>query len=453
MKSLQKQLSYTLSIFILMVLAGLWWSVISLVHYETENHIQERLASDTSNLIKHLSYKNGQWQLLAQYINPIYQIPNSGHYFAIQLPNQTLFSPSLQNYSLYMPSLNETVMTYETKGPQGETLYVRAEKSYIQPPLSHEQKLSTPIPVTLYVVEDHGPVQHNLMRFDIMFAIAILLTLILLFIIQKLIIQKTFSTLKPLEKQLQKIEHSGQPFTIQTNDYPIEIQPLLLALQNALQKLQKQLASFRKQNANLAHSLKTPIHVLYQKTDSLKNLPTKDRQILTQQLDQLTHLIERELKKARISETSQIVNHFDLQQDLPQLLQSIQTLYQDKGIQIKTQLNHSHPCLPIEKEDGYELLGNLLDNAAKWCCHTIQIQLTHHQLIIEDDGPGVAPDKLQQIQQRGIRLDESIPGHGLGLSIVQDIVRVYEMDLQFQRSQKLEGLKVQISFNTQCKEQ
>lgn len=440
MKSLQKQLTYTLSVLILLILGGLWWAVVSLVHYETEEYILNRLSDDASSLPKHLFYKNNQWHLALNHLESIYQTPSSGHYFVIRFPHQTILSPSLNGYPLYTPDFNEKIITYETKGQKEELLYVRAEKSQISLPSGKT------LPLTLYVAEDHGPIHHNLMRFDAMFAIAVLLTLGLLFAIQKLIIKKTFSTLKPLEEQLERTEHSSRPVTIQIEAYPIEIQSLLQALQNALQRLQKQLITFRKQNANLAHSLKTPINVLYQKVDALPSLSGQERQALQQQLETLTRLVERELKKARISEGVQANSCFHLQQDLPPLLNSIQTLYQDKSIQIETALQNSQSCLPIEKEDGYELLGNLLDNAAKWCKKKVKLSIEKDStLIIEDDGSGVEPAQLQNIRQRGIRLDETTPGHGIGLSIVEDIAQSYEIELHYSRSQ-LGGLKVQLRF-------
>ena len=98
--------------------------------------------------------------------------------------------------------------------------------------------------------------------------------------------------------------------------------------------------------------------------------------------------------------------------------------------------------VPFDEEDMLELLGNLLDNAAKWSRRRVRLSLRWReglQILVEDDGPGIEPDAAEVLSTRGSRLDESISGHGLGLAIVQEIVRVHGGHLNFGRSEKLGG--------------
>jgi signal transduction histidine kinase len=329
-------------------------------------------------------------------------------------------------------------MVYETKGPHSKKLLIRAETGWLTDAQGEK------IPVKYYVAENHDPIYQNQFRFDAMFAVAILLTLLALFFLQKFLIKRTFSTLHPITEKLKTLE-SHRTVDLDSKEAPLEVQPLLVALQNALTRLQKQLENFRKQNANLAHSLKTPINILYQQADLLPD--NAQRQQIQQQLNTLTRLVERELKKARISEGIQQAQCFHLKKDLTPLITSIQTLHQEKNLKIEKHCQNSQSCLPIEQEDGYELLGNLLDNAAKWCQHKVEITCEAQQLIIEDDGPGVPPEQLANIRQRGQRLDETTPGHGIGLSIVEDISDAYEIKITFSRSKKLGGLSVQLLFS------
>nr|WP_284047272.1 ATP-binding protein [Guyparkeria hydrothermalis] len=96
----------------------------------------------------------------------------------------------------------------------------------------------------------------------------------------------------------------------------------------------------------------------------------------------------------------------------------------------------------------YELVGNLLDNAAKWAASHIDVAVSQEDdgwhLTIADDGPGVPTDSLQALAQRGTRLDESRDGHGLGLAIVREIVELYAGELTFARSAALGGLEVRV---------
>jgi signal transduction histidine kinase len=105
--------------------------------------------------------------------------------------------------------------------------------------------------------------------------------------------------------------------------------------------------------------------------------------------------------------------------------------------------------LPMEQQDGMELLGNLLDNAWKWARSTVQLTVEQGedwQLLVEDDGPGIDAAGLQLLVQRGMRQDENIPGHGIGLSIVKSMVEELGGTLQFQASQSLGGLQVCIKL-------
>lgn len=90
--------------------------------------------------------------------------------------------------------------------------------------------------------------------------------------------------------------------------------------------------------------------------------------------------------------------------------------------------------LPIEQGDLTELLGNLLDNARKWARTTVRLSLEGRVLRIEDDGPGVAEEELRRLGERGQRLDETKPGSGLGLSIVEDIADLYGFTIVYGRS-------------------
>ena len=94
-----------------------------------------------------------------------------------------------------------------------------------------------------------------------------------------------------------------------------------------------------------------------------------------------------------------------------------------------------------------ELLGNLLDNAYKWARHKIRLSVRSNEIVhitIEDDGPGIAPERMKELSQRGTRLDESIDGHGFGLAIASDTVNEYQGDIEFKTSTELGGFRIDI---------
>ena len=91
-----------------------------------------------------------------------------------------------------------------------------------------------------------------------------------------------------------------------------------------------------------------------------------------------------------------------------------------------------------DEGDLMEILGNLLDNAFKWCKQRIEVSARQQgkrlNIRIEDDGPGMKPEQVEQLLQRGARADEGMPGHGIGLSIVQNIVKAYKGTLEIKKS-------------------
>ena len=105
-----------------------------------------------------------------------------------------------------------------------------------------------------------------------------------------------------------------------------------------------------------------------------------------------------------------------------------------------------------DRDDLYEALGNLMENAAKWCrgqvrvsgdCSPRQDGTRSLTLVVEDDGPGFPSSDRERVMQRGVRADEDTPGHGLGLAMVQDMARVYGGEVELGDS-ALGGARVQL---------
>jgi signal transduction histidine kinase len=133
---------------------------------------------------------------------------------------------------------------------------------------------------------------------------------------------------------------------------------------------------------------------------------------------------------------------------VPELVTALQQLYRDRGLAITA------PALPpalvaIDRQDLVELLGNLLDNACKHARRQVQLELyvdAELHLLVADDGPGIADAELASLPARGKRLDERTAGHGLGLSIVQDIVNDHGGQLRLTRSAALGGLAAEVTL-------
>jgi signal transduction histidine kinase len=231
---------------------------------------------------------------------------------------------------------------------------------------------------------------------------------------------------------------------------PDEVRPLVVAINKLLERQRQRLLRSREALGNLAHGIKTPLTVLQQLAS--EKIPAEDLEThrqLQRYGRQINEQVDKSLRRARIAGDSLGTCHFDLRTDLPLLVDTLNRLHRDKSIVFRQQTGEAG-TLPVEQQDGMELLGNLLDNAWKWARSTVQLTIRQGevwQLLVEDDGPGIDAADLQLLVQRGMRQDENIPGHGIGLSIVKSLVEELGGTLQFRVSPALGGLQVCITLD------
>ncbi len=441
--SLQRRLRWGISAMLLVVFIALWLAASFTIHALVEHYLVTRLQHDADMLVTQLQHENGHWQLDNQSLNPIYRQPNSGHYFVVEVDDQRLASPSLGGYPLWTPR-HPPENPYETPAPaMGETATENPTPA-LEPVLVHfQQETIDGHPVRLYVAEDHTPIQNYLLWFDAIFAAVALLVLVLTAGLTQRLVRRGFASLNPLEKQLQSFSRGDGTFK-QPAGLPIEITPLANALQHSLGLLQEQLKRYRHANADLAHAMKTPLHVIFQQLNDpeLQQHPALQKRI-KQQAERLRALLERELAQARVAGNTWQADAFEFPVHVHELRDALQQLH--PHIRIHLQTEGTGQALPIEKEDGFELLGTLLDNACKWAKNTVRLSLQRESkgiwLCVDDDGPGVAPEEYNQLIQRGHRLDENTPGTGLGLAIATDIINRYSGKLRINQS-PMGGLRV-----------
>lgn len=221
---------------------------------------------------------------------------------------------------------------------------------------------------------------------------------------------------------------------------------MVTEINRLLELVVRRLQQSRTAIGNLAHALKPPMAMLFKVAEHpLFDEQPELRQQLQTQTDSIHHSIERELKRARIAGDQRTQLAFNPQDEIISLAQLLKNIYAEKQLLIKV----SAPDLLIhfDREDLLEMLGNLLDNACKWAKHQVIVEINVSSVLtisVADDGPGCSEADTEFLIQRGLRLDESIQGHGLGLAIVFDIVNSYQGDLHISRSQQLGGFLAQI---------
>src|SRR3546814_4266576 len=150
------------------------------------------------------------------------------------------------------------------------------------------------------------------------------------------------------------------------------------------------------------------------------------RAAIKESVENMRHIVERELKRARLIGDVLPGRRVNIAEEITLLAQTLKLMYAGKKPDIKWHVAEA-AYFSGDQEDLLELLGNLLDNACKWCKSAVRLDVRPAQdkgivFVVQDDGPGCAAAELDALTRRGFRAAESTPGTGLGLAIVGDIV-------------------------------
>ena len=270
---------------------------------------------------------------------------------------------------------------------------------------------------------------------------------LLLLLSQALILRWGLRPLRKVGDELSNIE-SGKQERIE-DKYPLEISRLTDNINILLEHEREHKARYRNALGDLAHSLKTPLAVL-QSSLAETNFPREVGFVIIdafeEQIQRMNTIVEYQLQRAATAGSTGIGQQIDVETAVTRLTDSLLKVHKDRQYILEVNVE---PSLVFKGDEGYlmEILGNLLDNAFKWCKKRIVITADHKgkklNIRIEDDGPGMEPEQVQQLLKRGMRADENMPGHGIGLSIVHNIVRAYRGKLEIQRSE-LGGVAVTV---------
>jgi signal transduction histidine kinase len=325
------------------------------------------------------------------------------------------------------------VKIYQADGPGQQQLLLRS---------AGYEKLG--LKFTLTVAEDMQSLAADIQYFQNFSLLLLAMTGITIVLIQRYVLRRGFRALDRVRHEVHQVS-SGKIQQLQDMG-PDEIRPLSIEINRLLTQLQHRLRRSRDALGNLAHALKGPISLMMHDIDRLP-LSSAEKANLTNRLDRISSLIERELKRARFA-GDDVGQHFLPSSDIADLIGALQLIYLDKNLKITTGKMPT-TTLPLDREDMLELLGNLLDNACKWANSKVALQLTiNNQLLIqvEDDGPGVKEKDRAIMQQRGMRMDEQEAGYGLGLAIVNDLIADLQGNIEFAHSTTLGGLLVSVSI-------
>ncbi len=335
------------------------------------------------------------------------------------VPSYSLFDTTLRAPADLVARLKANPgkhISYDTVGPQGEPLRARAQQNWLPGRRS---------PVIFLAAEDSSSVAREVQNFVV--ATSSIFILLGAGLVVAIIVQVRVG-LRPLYNLQTEVAavRRGKSQRLE-GAYPSEVMPLAEELNALVEHNQEVVERQRTHVGNLAHALKTPISVMLteagQRPGPLAELVSRQAQAMQLQVD---HHLRRARAAAR---TQGLGERTGVAEVLDELSRTLERIFRDKGVSIDWDAPDDLYFLG-ERQDLQEIAGNAVENACKWCKAKVRVRAEaaapqQLRLVVEDDGPSLPPDRRDEVLRRGARLDESAPGSGLGLSIVDELARAY----------------------------
>lgn len=419
-----------------LVLAGMLLHWAFLIHLEGQ--IDASLAANQRELLA-ASRIDSEGALQLAYIpaDPRFSRPLSGWYWQVaqkgRVVQQSLSAGPLGLGAL--PLLTQTEGIIETAGPGDRELRIFT---------SHVALPGSETPVTFLVAAPCDEIDADLNQFTLHILVTFLVLGAAFLIAIYLQVGFGLQPLAALRREIAAIR-GGRAERL-TEKFPDEIAPVGEEVNALIDHNRQLLERARNEAGNLAHALKNPLSVL---AHEIATLPEPQRAVLRQQVESVTALVERILKRIRTAGPSAAGHaRAPLKTICDDLIFSLDVIYRERGLSMTADVA---PDLVFagDAEDLAEMIGNIADNACKWAVSRVRVSAVRNgqrlRIAIEDDGPGISPDARTAVLMRGQRLDERMPGSGLGLDIVREIATLYRGSLALSDS-ALGGLCVELDL-------
>lgn len=427
--------------FAILLIAGL--ILLTLYRDNTERAFDQRLMVYANTLASNLVAPGDPDRDLGPIGDPRFELPLSGWYWQVARPNakpgEVRSSKSL--FGGQLPSLAET----------SDDRFGQIRRGYGKAPDERNLRLIER-DIDLgedgrYIIRVAGPADEiEVAVRDFLFALTVTFALLGLALGFTTLLQIRFG-LRPLANLRSALGaiRRGEAERI-AGEYPRDISPLASELNLLLDTNWEILERARTQVGNLAHALKTPLSIIMNEAENAPDeVASKVREQAELMRDQVNYYLDRARAAALAGTLGTLTG---VEPVIAGLARTFAKIYRDKDLAVELAIP---PDLRFrgEKQDLEEMAGNLIDNAAKWAAHKVEVAAEivredddrpRFRLFIDDDGPGLPEAARAEVLKRGRRLDETKPGSGLGLSIVSDLAALYRGSLKLEAS-PLGGLR------------
>jgi len=367
--------------------------------------------------------------------------PNSGLYWQIRgkghedFPSRSLWDRSLQ---VRGDHFDREAHVYDSDQFDGEPLRVM-ERSIILPG-SKTQWWFT-------VAASREVLDEQISRIRSILLYSFLILGLGLFVMAGLQTWYGLSPLRRVRQAIKKMRTTGANRV--TDPLPLEVQPLVVELNALLAHTEKQAEEARTHAGNLAHALKTPLTVVMNaataRAPDLADTVIREATVMRRQVDH--HLARARAVGRRAVGMSRAV----VWESAEAVLRAVTRLYENTRFDLD---GDKAAAVSVERQDLDEILGNLIENAAKYGGGSVFVTVDvggesgldspSVEIWVEDDGMGIPEAERIRIFDRGARLDTGKPGTGLGLAIVRDVAEIYGGTVELDESEDLGGLLVKL---------
>ncbi len=298
-----------------------------------------------------------------------------------------------------------------------------------------------PTPILLYASIDRTAADTSVGSFTLRLAIALGVLAVGLIGGVLVLIRYGLRPLHEIEHKLGDVR-AGRRDNLD-GEYPDELAPLVKEINTLISHNRKVVERARTHVGNLAHALKTPLAVLKNEAKGSDKLSD----LVRRQTESMISNVNSYLKRAQAAAQAEVLGaRTEVKEPVEGIARMLERLHRGKGVAIDVDVDPK-AVFRGERGDFDELVGNLLENAAKWCKSRVNVTVTRSddgmEVKVDDDGPGLPAEHRAKALERGKRLDESEPGTGLGLSIVTELADIYGGRLHLEDS-PLGGLRARL---------
>ena len=411
---------------------------------------QEQLNSQLYILLGAAEVQQGQLFLPDQLQEPRYNVLDSGLYATVSTPSEVQpenFTHWKQLWQSESISILNLTLPYNTLAFATDQRLLETAGEYFR--LTYDlswmddTQQTLPLRFQIYHSQKAYNQQVNKYRQQLWYGLSFLAMGLLT--IQVVIMRWGLRPLKRLAKELKRLSLGEQSRL--TGHYPDEITAVTNSLNEVLHHEQRQRERYRNTLGDLAHSLKTPLAIIQGELQKELQGSSINTQLANEQLERMENIIRHQLQRA-VLQTQQTLHVPQALLPVTQrLCNAMGKVYRDKDIRFDIDVN---PALtyPIESQDLFELLGNLIENACKYGRDHIAVSARNQNsdllITVADNGLGISDQAESIILQRGARADTAMPGQGIGLAVTTDIVSAYNGSIRVGNSETLGGAEFQI---------